>query len=91
MSSELNLHMYEYGECEWAIAASPEDAMALFAISEGCQDPELLEKLPADKVIGFWCGEDGKPCEQNTGAVRRVACSEWVALLGRGYVGTTEA
>lgn len=85
------LHVYEYADCEWVIANDPEDAFVVLGITERDGDFDPPKQLPDDKLFGIWCGEDGKPADHQLGTFRKLPCSEWIALLGRGYLGTTES
>jgi hypothetical protein len=89
-----NLHIYEFGDTDWVVATSPEDAWVVWLAHVGGtradypdDEPELV---PDDKRVGFWCDAEGKISEQGDGAVVYKTVHEWVTREGRGYLASTD-
>jgi hypothetical protein len=90
-----SLHIYEFGDTDWVVATSPEDAWIVWLAHVGGTradylDTEEPDLVPDDKRVGFWVGADGKITEVNDGAVVYKTAREWADREGRGYLASTE-
>lgn len=93
--SELHVYGNDY---EWVIAASQQDAVAVWCEMTGEPNtPQVEEELDFErfddaKTLNIWCDVDtGNPGEIDGDECELVtkSCGEW-AQRGRGYLGTTE-
>jgi hypothetical protein len=86
------LHVFTASEEEWVIAASSEDACAVYCATIGCEPskaaddggthPDDWEALPDDKSLTRRDDDGGR---------QTMTCGEWARLEGRGYWGSASA
>ena len=100
MPPPATLHVFEFSDCDFVVAADVADAWAVLEEQhgDGYHDPDDIEgdarwrQLPDDEELGMWCYPDGKIAEfdaDGSEVVTRTA-GEWAKRLGRGFMGSTE-
>lgn len=91
---EEGLSVWSFGDCEWVIAHSMEDARTVWKEFTGATEPateeDVWEKVDPGETMTFWCDAEGKICEVEDGTKLTKTAAEWVAQLGRCYMGSTE-
>jgi hypothetical protein len=91
----ISLHIYEFGDTDWVVATSSEDAWVVWLAHVGgtradYSDTEEPDLVPDDKRVGFWIDAAGKIAEVNDGEVVYKTAREWAQREERGFLASTD-